>query len=91
MNMVMGCEHYSLPYKRYLVIGTYVSFLLGIMFMLIYYGRFHPNLVRCSRIDVQDSCTSLPYPSALSPLSQEMEKPEKPVIHSRIISRDEYI
>uniref|UniRef100_A0A0R3RTD1 XK-related protein n=1 Tax=Elaeophora elaphi TaxID=1147741 RepID=A0A0R3RTD1_9BILA len=56
LNMAMGNEHCSLPYKEYMAIGIYLLFLIGIFFMLLYYGYFHPNMVHCRAGGVPSSC-----------------------------------
>ncbi|VDK29740.1 unnamed protein product [Gongylonema pulchrum] len=71
VNMVTYCEQYSFPYSRFIAIGTYLSFLLGIFFMLIYYGRCHPNLLQHEENDAPDSCSSTRYETALSHLNEE--------------------
>ncbi|KAK6110716.1 XK-related family protein [Brugia pahangi] len=56
-KMAMSNERYTLPYKEYVEIGIYVLFLVGIFFMLLYYGCFHPNIVHCHRTGgVSSSC-----------------------------------
>ncbi|KAL3982409.1 XK-related family protein [Acanthocheilonema viteae] len=56
LNIAVNNEHCSLPYKEYIAIGIYLLFLVGIFFMLLYYGCFHPNIVHCRAGGVPSPC-----------------------------------
>ncbi|VDM14013.1 unnamed protein product, partial [Wuchereria bancrofti] len=74
LKMAMGNERYTLPYKEYVEIGVYLLFLIGIFFMLLYYGCFHPNIVHCHRTGAVSSSRIRTSQIVLSPSSHVMEE-----------------
>lgn len=73
LNMAMGNEHYTLPYKEYIAMGIYLLFVIGILFMLLYYSCFHPNIVHCRASSVPSSCVQT-CQIVLSSLNRSMKK-----------------
>ncbi|VDK72959.1 unnamed protein product [Onchocerca ochengi] len=73
LNMTVGYEHCTLPYKEYIMTGTYFLFLVGLFFMLLYYCRFHPNIVHYRAGNVPNSCVQA-CQIVLSTSNRNMEK-----------------